>query len=114
VGVVFRLGGGETRAADALAPPTPTAATDSLSAEAPLLGIRGREAPTGFVVTSAITGSPAAQVQIQPGDLIYRIDSRDVRSARDIELAIAGSTSGTVRIFTMRRNIPINQDMRIR
>ena len=52
----------------------------------------------GFKITSVRAGSPAAQISLNPGDIISNIDGREVRSSRDIESAIAASTSGTIKV----------------
>lgn len=107
-GLVVFIGGGEREASSA----TPTARVPAAAASAPLLGVTGTEIDRGFVVSTV--SPPASENDIQRGDLIYRIDGRDVRSARDIETAVAASASGTVRVEYMRRNIPIDKMVAIR
>lgn len=48
----------------------------------------------GLRVTFVRAGSPAAQVGINPGDVVLRIDCQQVHSSADIESAIAANISG--------------------
>jgi hypothetical protein len=68
------------------------------TSEAALLGVSGYESESGFKITTIRTGSPAVQLSLNPGDVILRIDGREVRSSREIEAAIAASTGGTIRV----------------
>jgi hypothetical protein len=102
-GIVYTFGGtreGSTRSAEHQKPALPQCEGSS---EAPLLGVMGCGDGTGVKVTSVLPGSPAAQAGISPGDTITDIDGRPVRSSRDIEAAIAASTTGTVKIKYMIR-----------
>jgi hypothetical protein len=82
---------------------TPASPRCEGSSEAALLGVMGCGDGTGVKVTSVLPGSPASQAGITPGDTITDIDSRPVRSNRDIEAAIAANTTGTVKIKYMIR-----------
>ena len=61
------------------------------SSEAALLGVVGYATDDGFKVTSVPTGSPAEQIFLKPGDVISKIDGKDVHSGRDVESAIAAT-----------------------
>jgi S1-C subfamily serine protease len=43
-------------------------------------------------------GSPAAQILLRPGDVISKIDDKEVKNDRDIESAVAASASGTIKV----------------
>ncbi len=73
------------------------------SSEAALLGVVGCSVENGLKVTTVRSGSPAIQAGISPGDIITEIDGRPVHSSHDIEAAIAGSASGTVKVSYMIR-----------
>lgn len=64
--------------------------------EAKLFGAAVSATDQGVKVTSVRAGSPAAQVGINPGDVVLRIDCLQVHSGGDIESAIATNTSGTL------------------
>ena len=66
--------------------------------EGALLGVTGYLNEVGFKITSVRADSPAAQISLNPGDIISNIDGREVHSSRDIESAIAASTSGTIKV----------------
>ncbi len=68
------------------------------TSEAALLGVAGYATEAGFKVTSVRAGSPAEQIFLKPGDVIVKIDGREVHSSHDIEVAIAASASGTVKL----------------
>jgi serine protease Do len=48
----------------------------------------------GAVVTEVVTGSPAAQAGLQPGDVITRIGTRSIATADDIVAAVTGHKPG--------------------
>ena len=62
------------------------------TSEAALLGVSGYETESGFKITTIRPGTPAAQISLNPGDVILRVDGREVYSSREIEAAIAAST----------------------
>jgi S1-C subfamily serine protease len=109
-GIVFTFGG--TREASSGArnqtgsAPTQTGRNQAAGAptqtgptsEAALLGVSGYATDAGFKITSVQAGTPAAQIYLNPGDIISNIDGREVHSSRDIESAIAASTSGTIKV----------------
>jgi len=100
VGVVYEFGGTHESA------PRPER-TKSIaqgcaeSSEAVLLGVMGCGADSGLRVTSVRSGSPAAHAGIAPGDIVASIDGRSVHDSREIEMAIAANTSGTIKIGYM-------------
>jgi opacity protein-like surface antigen len=107
-GVVFTFGGEGVREAaphgtQSSERRTAASAQCQGTSEAALLGVVGCGDDTGVKVTYVTPGSPAALAGITPGDTITDIDSRPVRSNRDIEAAIAANTTGTVKIKYMIR-----------
>jgi S1-C subfamily serine protease len=66
--------------------------------EAPLLGVVGYATDEGLKVTSVRPGSPAEKIFLKPGDVISKIDDKEVKNGRDIESAVAASTSGTIKV----------------
>lgn len=64
--------------------------------EVGLLGAAVSAAGQGVKVTFVRAGSPAAQVGINTGDVVLRIDCQEVHSGSDVESAIAANTSGTL------------------
>lgn len=76
--------------------------TESIG-EAALLGVSGYATESGLKITSVRAGSPAAQSYLSPGDTILKIDGRDIHSSHDIEVAVAASTSGTVKVILMNQ-----------
>jgi hypothetical protein len=97
-GLVFMFGGRAPTGTRAPEQRGGTSAQVAATSEAALLGVAGYATEAGLRVTSVRAGSPAAQVGIKPGDVITKIDGRDVHSGHDVESAIAASASGTVRV----------------
>ena len=101
-GIVFTFGGGipEAGPSGPQSPERRNVAEPACegSSEAPLLGVVGCTYDDGVRVTSVVPGSPASQAGITSGDTITDIDGRPVHSGRDIELAIAASISGTIKV----------------
>jgi hypothetical protein len=104
VGIVYTLGG-TSQGSSRLRNPTPrisaqqtssTPAQSEPTSEAALLGVSGYEYQAGFKITAVRVGSPASQLPLNPGDVILKIDGREVHNSREIESAIAASTSGTI------------------
>jgi PDZ domain-containing protein len=62
--------------------------------QARLFGAAVSTTEQGLKVTLVQAGSPAAQVGINPGDVVLRIDCQQVHSVEDMESAIAANTSG--------------------
>jgi len=62
--------------------------------EAQSFGVTVSSTDQGSQVTFVRAGSPAAQVGINPGDVVLRIDCQTVHSGSDIESAIASNPTG--------------------
>jgi len=102
-GVVFMFGArGPSRGRASTGTPEQRAAGTSAqiaaTSEAALLGVAGYASDNGFTVTSVWGGSPAAQGGIKAGDIISKVDGKQVHSSLDIEAAIAANASGTVKV----------------
>jgi len=115
-GVVFTFGGtrvvgkgpsaGTTTGVPAQAP---------AASEAPSLGVAGYATEQGFTVTSVRPGSPAAQAGINPGDVIAKIDDRQVRTGQEIEVLVSTSPSGTVKVtYWVGRAWPFEKEIKVR
>jgi hypothetical protein len=109
-GVVFTFGGERqatprqnSRTSDRSTTPVHEAA----SSEAPLLGVSGYAVENGFKISSVRSGSPAAQIALSPGDIVTQIDGREVHSNRDIEAAMAASTTGTIRVSCLTQTTAV-------
>ena len=63
--------------------------------EAQSFGVTVSPTDQGSKITFVRAGSPAAQVGINPGDVVLRIDCQTVHNGSDIESAIAANTAGT-------------------
>ena len=50
--------------------------------------------PQGVVITAVGRDSPAAQVGFQPGDVVLRVDNRDVAEIRDLKAALETGAGG--------------------
>src|SRR5438046_488163 len=56
----------------------------------PRIGLRVKDVPGGAEVGAVHPGSPAEQAGLRIGDVVVEINGRSVRSAADLETAIAG------------------------
>ena len=56
----------------------------------------GYATDVGLKVTSVRAGSPAEKIFLKPGDVISKIDDKEVKYGGDIESAVAASTTGTI------------------
>jgi hypothetical protein len=68
-----------------------------------VLGVSGCANENGFLVQEIQSHSPAAAAGINRGDVITQVNGRSVRSSRDIESAIANSSSGVISVSYMIR-----------
>jgi hypothetical protein len=108
VGVVYRFG---SRAQGRKAHAEPTAAPAPVheevrvaeTSDAALLGTSGYSVESGYRIVSVKPDSPAAQAFLKTGDIIVKVDGRDVHTSRDVEAAIAGNTSGSIRLSLLIR-----------
>ncbi len=95
---------GSVFAPDSYAPPCGSA-LEQTSASPPVhaanssapswFGVNGNPGVSGLTVRSVRAGSPAAQVGIQPDDVVLRIDCHQIHTGQDIESAVANA-DGTV------------------
>jgi TPR repeat protein len=60
------------------------------------IGIRGTEMSEGILVAVVLDGGPAEVAGLQVGDVIVKLDGRDVRGAEAFEAAITALGSGAV------------------
>jgi len=100
---VQRVPSGEPLAPPATSTRTPVAGTRPMIQPAPVtvalsLGITGYTTEDGFKLTSVRAGSPAAQIFLRAGDVISKIDGREVTSGQDIDVAVGASASGAVKV----------------
>ena len=64
---------------------------------------RGSTATAGAYVGRVRPGTPAARAGLAPGDVIVQIDGRPIRTAADVEAALATAAPGTtVRVGYLR------------
>jgi serine protease DegQ len=64
----------------------------------------GLDALTGAVVAAVEPGSAADAAGLLSGDIVLRIDDRDVRSAGDLRNRIGLTPAGTTVVLTVRRD----------
>lgn len=81
--------------------------------EAPCFGIIGQSVsedmeagglPKGIYVMSAVTDGPAYNAGIQNGDIITRIDDKEMGSMKDFQGMVDGMQCGQVLLVTVQRN----------
>ena len=82
-------------------------------ASAAYLGILGQDVsramqgsgiPAGVYVTEALSGSPAYDAGIQPGDIIVKFGTKEIGSFKDLQAQIENSASGvSVSVNVMRK-----------
>ena len=119
VGIVFTFGGKRetrgptpgTQTAPAVQPAV--SAQPAVRSESTSLGVVGYATDEGFKVTSVREGSPAAQVFLIRGDVIWEIDGKRVRSGQDVDSALAANNGGTIRIKN-ENMIPFEREVKLR
>ena len=80
-------------AEDAVPPPPP-----------PKIGLRVKDASGGAEVGAVHPGSPAEEAGVRVGDIVTEINAQTVRSAADLEAALARLTAGQTVAFDLRRD----------
>lgn len=58
----------------------------------------------GVKVDGVVPGSPAEKAGVKPGDVVLKLDGKDVASLRDLSEKLKGMTSGQVVKATLRRD----------
>ena len=87
---------------------------DSGAAQEVRIGLRVKDGPGGAVVGTVHPGTPAERAGLRQGDIVVEIDGRAVRSAADLEAALASLTSGqTVAVDVRRDGRPIRLRLQI-
>jgi S1-C subfamily serine protease len=66
----------------------------SLSTVTPSLRVQLNYQGSGVAVMQVVSGSPADAAGLQPGDVIQKIDGKDVNTADDLTKAIKGTKPG--------------------
>jgi Do/DeqQ family serine protease len=67
----------------------------------------GYDGEKGLVVTGVETGSPAETGGIQPGDVLLDMAGRELKTARDLRLAVTSRKAGEVVLVTLWRKANI-------
>ena len=67
------------------------------------LGLEGEDRPDGVLVRGLLPGSAAAAAGVRRGDLLFEIDGDEIRSTRELLLAIAGRQVGDPVRLAVRR-----------
>ena len=66
--------------------------------------MQGSGIPAGVYVTEAVSGSPAYDAGIQPGDIIVKFGTKEIGSFKDLQAQIENSASGvSVSVNVMRK-----------
>jgi glutaredoxin-like YruB-family protein len=69
----------------------------------PRIGLRIKDGPGGAEIGAVHPGTPGDRAGLQPGDVVVEINGRPVRSAADLEAALAGLTQGQAVALEVRR-----------
>ncbi|MHB1685833.1 MAG: Do family serine endopeptidase [Ignavibacteriaceae bacterium] len=64
----------------------------------------GMDKPEGVIVQGIVAGGAASKVDIKPGDVILKIDGKNVNKANDLQSYIASQTAGTTVHLTLFRD----------
>ena len=82
--------------------PVPSASTDASSRSevsrdsSSGFGVTGSPTEGGLRVVSVTPNSPAARAAIRPGDVIFRVDCRQVHNSAELDSALAANNSGSL------------------
>lgn len=68
------------------------------------LGVRVRDAPDGAKVREVLFPSPARKAGIRKGDIIYRLNNTEIKSAEDLFSAVIFSEPGSTATLQLRRD----------
>lgn len=74
------------------------------SAPHPKIGLRVKNGPGGAEVGTVHPGSPGERVGLRPGDVVAEMDGRPIRSAADLEAALAALAPGQTVALEIRRD----------
>ncbi len=58
---------------------------------------------SGVLITGVLQNGPAAQGGLRPGDVVLKVDSRDVRTTSDLYAAVAALQPGSTAVFSVQR-----------
>ncbi len=70
----------------------------------------------GILLTSVMPGTPAAQANLRPGDIILRVNDKDVKGAEEFSTILTNAGSGEEVRFTVERpklKTPLSLDVRL-
>src|SRR6266536_1073964 len=70
----------------------------------PKIGLRIKTGSGGAEIGSVHPGSPAEQAGLRPGDIVVEVAGRSVRSAADLEAALAELNADETFALDVRRN----------
>jgi len=74
------------------------------------------EKQVGILLTSVLPGTPAALAKLRPGDIIIRVDDKDVESAEEFSTMLTKAGSGEEVRFTVQRpkgTAPLSLEVRL-
>jgi serine protease Do len=142
LGIVDMIEGNNARllTADSIRAATRRVLDRQASVPRPLLGIRGEavdldarkallnfgwdekqfekliEKQVGILLTSVLPGTPAALAQLHPGDIIVRVDDKEVKGAEEFSAMLTKAGSGEEVRFTVHRpksTTPVSFDVKL-
>jgi len=142
LGIVDMIEGNNARllTADSIRAATRRVLDRQASVPRPLLGIRGEavdldarkallnfgwnekefekliEKQVGILLTSVLPGTPAALAQLHPGDIIVRVDDKEVKGAEEFSAMLTKAGTGEEVRFTVHRpksTTPVSFDVKL-
>jgi S1-C subfamily serine protease len=142
LGIVDAIEGNNARllTADSVRAATHRVLERQASVPRPLLGIRGEavdlsarkallefgwneeqfekliEKQVGILLTSVLPGTPAALAKLHPGDIIIRVDDKEVKGAEEFSAMLTKAGTGEEVRFTVQRpktNAPLSLEVRL-